>query len=377
MVIFLFILLPLLAVVIDGMAGFLSRNKRYEFGSTRSNDFRVLVPIWGDTRYLTNINALTGYGSQVTLCTTGFESARFYEELRRIADEHGFRVFYDSSSEHDRRDGSRRSTGGTTRDRLIRSVLRRGVSEEFVIPLDADSVPAGRFDALAGEMKRRKLDLASVRIMPANPRASILTRLQTLEYWIAMQIRFVAPWMLSGACHAARTEVLTDIMNRHSLFFQGNDVETGLIADARGYKVGHVAFKVLSDVPSRLLPWLRQRLAWSGGQFRLFIVNIRFARWHPFMWLYGAGVVYILALAFRWQLSIYPLWHILALGIGYLALVLYLYLHRGGGKWWALAMLPYVLFVSFVLVPLGILWYFKMALGAGTAGVIRPAKIRP
>ena len=34
---------------------------------------------------------------------------------------------------------------------------------------------------------------------------------------MAMQIKFVAPWMLSGACDAARTEVLADVMNRHSL----------------------------------------------------------------------------------------------------------------------------------------------------------------
>ena len=49
-----------------------------------------------------------------------------------------------------------------------------------------------------------------------------------------------------------------------------------MIAEARGYRVGHVPFEVLSDVPERPRPWLRQRLAWGGGQFRLFIVNVRF-----------------------------------------------------------------------------------------------------
>jgi hypothetical protein len=50
----------------------------------------------------------------------------------------------------------------------------------------------------------------------------------------------------------------------------------------------------------------------------------------------------------------------------------YLYLHRGRGKWWALAMPFYTLVVSFILTPLGVVWYAKMAIGARNWGVIRP-----
>ena len=371
------LLLPALAIAIDGFAGVYSRDRTYVFGSVRSDDFRLLVPIWGDIRYLTNAGALARYGQRVTLCTTGDETELFYAALERIAQAHGFCVFTDqplragqARRSHRATAAAARSTGGTTRDRLIRHVLA-GVTEPYVIPIDADSVPAQPFDVLAGEVQRRNLDLASVRIVPANPRASVLTRLQALEYRMAMQIKFVAPWMLSGACHAARTEVLADVMNRHSLFFQGNDVETGLIADARGYRVGHVPFEVLSDVPERFRPWLRQRLAWAGGQFRLFIVNIRFVRWHPFMWIYGTGVTY-LALILRWQSFAHSTWRVPAAAAGYLALVLYLYLHRGGGKWWALAMPAYTLVLSFVLTPLGVIWYTKMALAARNWGIIRP-----
>jgi hypothetical protein len=369
------LLLPALGILIDGFAGIHSRDRRYRGPLSTSPDFRLLVPIWGDIRFLTNIDVLAPYAGQVTLCTTGDENQLFYAGLQRIADQHGFSVFVDESQRSRHRIPSKRqarATGGTTRDRLIRNALA-DVTEPVVIPIDADSVPATSFKYLAGELVRRDLDLASVRIVPSNPTESLLTRLQTLEYRIAMQIKYVAPWMLSGACHAARTEVLWDVMSRHSLFFQGNDVETGLIADALSYKVGHIAFDVLSDVPARFRPWLRQRLAWAGGQFRLFIVNLHFARRHPFMWGYGAGVA-CLALILRYQSFTHSTWRVPTAAAGYLALVLYLYLRRGRGKWYALAMPAYTLVLSFILTPLGLIWYAKMAMASRNWGIIRPRR---
>jgi hypothetical protein len=368
------LLLPALAVVIDGLAGIYSRGRKYDFGNVLCYDLRLLVPIWGDIRYLLNVNELARYKSHVTICTTGDESQLFYRALRKIAAEHGFRIFIDEpmrARHAAQKPGAKaRSTGGTTRDRLIRNVLPT-VTERYVIPLDADSIPTGYFEILAGELKRRHLDLASVRIVPANPTESLLTRLQALEYRVSMQIKFIAPWMLSGACHVARTEVLQDVMARHSLFFQGNDVEAGIIGHALGYRVGFIPFDILSDVPARFRPWLRQRLAWAGGQFRLFIVNIRFAQWHLFIWVYGAGVAYI-ALILRWQSFAHSSWRMPAAVLGYLALVLCLYMHRGKGKWWTLVMPFYTLLSSFIITPLGIIWYIKMALTSGNWGVIRP-----
>jgi cellulose synthase/poly-beta-1,6-N-acetylglucosamine synthase-like glycosyltransferase len=375
------LLLPALGIMIDGFAGIRARDCTIRLGNVRSADFRVLVPIWGNIRYLTNIGAIAKYGDRVTLCTTGDEAPQFYADLHRVAAAHGFRVFRDRRVQprHRRILHKARATGGTIRDRLVQQALCE-VRETFVIPLDADTVPGQPLETLAGELLRRKLDLASVAIVPANPGESVLTRMQQLEYRMAMQIKYIAPWMLSGACHAARTDVLRDVMSRHSLFFQGNDVEAGLIAHALGYRVGHIPFDVLSDVPARFRPWLRQRLAWAGGQFRLFIVNIRFARWHPFMWLYGCGVAY-LALALRWESLAHSTWRVPATAAGYLALVLYLYLRRGGGKWWALAMPLYTLVMSFVLTPVGVLWYVKMAVSGGNWGIIRlsstPADAEP
>lgn len=367
--------LPAIAILIDGVAGVRARDFIYTPGNASQSSFRVLVPIWGNVRYLTNVDtALAQYGHRVTLCTTGDESEEFYQALNRIAAQHGFVVFRDIP--RGAKQGKGRSTGGTTRDRLICNVLAAGdIEEPYVVPLDADSVPGGSLAAPVGELVRRGLDVASVRIMPGNRTESILTRLQWLEYRLAMQIKFLCPWMLSGACHIARTQALADVMSRHSLFFQGNDVETGLLAERLGYHVGFIPFCIDTDVPATFMPWLKQRLAWAGGQFRLFIVNIRYVRWHPFMWIYGGGVTYI-ALALRYQSFGHSNWRISATATGYLLLVLFLYARTGAGAWWVLLMPFYVLVQSFIIIPLGAVWYFKMAIPARNAGFITARKTK-
>jgi Glycosyl transferase family group 2 len=367
----LILALPAIAILIDGVAGVRARDIIYIPGEPGKADFRVLVPIWGSVKYLTNITALASY-ENVTLCTTGDEPSEFYAALGRIAAQHGFSVFRD----HPRgaRQAKGRSTGGTTRDRLICNVLASDtIREPYVVPLDADSVPDGDLAVPVGELVRRKLDVASVRIMPANHYESVLTRLQWLEYRLAMQIKFICPWMLSGACHVARTEVLADVMSRHSLFFQANDVEAGLLAERLGYDVGFIPFTVNTDVPAKFRPWLRQRLAWAGGQFRLFIINVRYVFWHPFMWAYGGGITYI-ALVLRYQSFGHSSWRIAAALTGYLLLVLFLYSRKESGALWVLGMPFYMLIQSFVIIPLGSVWYVKMAVQSRNAGFITRSK---
>jgi cellulose synthase/poly-beta-1,6-N-acetylglucosamine synthase-like glycosyltransferase len=109
-------------------------------------------------------------------------------------------------------------------------------------------------------------------------------------------------------------------------------VETGRL----GYRVGFIPATVYTDVPERLRPWLRQRLAWAGGQFRLFVVNFRFAWWHPFLWFYGAEVTWM-ALVLRFQQVFGLNWRIVGAITGYVVLVLFLYPARArrapGGCW--------------------------------------------
>jgi hypothetical protein len=364
------LILPLIALMIDGTAGVLVRNKKYQFSSVPVEDFEVLVPIWGKVAYLENVEYLRQYGQRVTLCTTGDETEIFYHDLYALAREHGFRVFEDDPIRPDRRSPTQkqRATSGTIRDRLIRNALR-GVRTPYVVPLDADTTTTVPLGIAVGELVARKLDVASIRLVLANPRASLLTRLQQFEYRLSMQFRFVAPWMISGACHLARTEVLRDVMNRHSLFFQGNDVELGLIAYARHYRIGHIPFEVVTAVPSSMRGWLRQRLAWAGGEFRLFIINIRFIGQHPFFWAYGT-VIAILMFPLRWWFLGHPGWPLLVIAGMYILLIMYT--HWKSKNSWILLLPVYTLFSSLVLTPLGIVWYFYMVAKDGTFGVIRP-----
>jgi len=365
------VLLPLLTFAIDAVASARAKNRWYEFGDEGHDDFTVLVPIYGNIRYLENVEFLSQYGSRVVLCTTGGETSEFMRALQNLQAQYGFKVFTAQWSVS--QNPKRRATSGTIRDRLIRDVLNTDIGTEYVIPLDADSTADQSLSVAVGELVRRNGDIASVRLVPRSGR-KLLVKLQQLEYRVSMNFRFIMPWLLSGACHIARTDVLRDVMNRHSMFFQGNDVEVGLIATRRDYRVVHIPFWIHTTVPDTFKGWFRQRLAWAGGEFRLFIMNIRYAAFHPVFWFYGAAVT-ILAFPLRW-LAIGSLsWALLTAFVLYVALVLVV--HRKAGSGWVLLMPFYVLFSSVIMTPLGVVWYFWMAIKDRTLGMIRPNRKKP
>ena len=330
-------------------------------------DFEILVPIYGSLDYLENVSYLKPYGSRVVLCTTNAESEDFYRGIRALMDEHGFRCFVGSIVRQASQ--GKRATGGTVRDRLVRDALAE-VTAPYVVCVDADTTTARPLDELVGEVEFKGLDLASIRLVPSNP-VTLLARMQVHEYRIAMDLRQILPWLVSGACHVAATPALREVMGRHSLFFQGNDVETGLLAEALGYRVGHVPFDVSTSVPERFVPWWRQRLAWAGGGVRLFVANPQFMLRHPFVWTYG--LIFGLAMfPLRWA-SVGPA------GPGLLVVIaLYVLLCFGlyRGRWdVALFTMPlFSLVTSLVLVPLGLFWYVKMAWADKNPGFIRPSR---
>ena len=220
-----FFFLPVAWMLIDSIGGLRAKHSAaVNVGSYIEEDFAVLVPIYGNIAYLENIHYLAGYGSRVVLCTTTHESDEFNTGLQEIAAAHGFRTFHTDAA----RTGTpgQRATGGTIRDTVIRDVLPH-LTEHYVVCIDADTTSVEPLQRLVGAMRARGLDVASVRLVPSNGKRSILTRLQSYEYRLAMRLRIIAPWLVSGACHAGRTSVVREIMARHSLFFQGNDVELG------------------------------------------------------------------------------------------------------------------------------------------------------
>ncbi|MFI2641696.1 glycosyltransferase family 2 protein [Streptomyces sp. NPDC018610] len=371
------LVVPLLFTLVD-MAGSLrahSARRTYD-PPTTEEDFEVLVPIYGNVRYLENVPYLRDYGRRVLLCTTTSETPEFDAQLETIAAANGFRIFRGEVPRPSEGRSGKRQTGGTIRDRVVRDALET-VRAPWVVCIDADTITTRPLGELVGALAARRLDLASIRLVPSNTE-KVLGRIQVHEYRLAMQLRRVVPWLVSGACHAARTEVHRQVMRRHSLFFQGNDVELGILADSLGYRVGHVPFEVPTTVPDRVKPWLRQRLAWAGGEVRLFIVNARLARRHPLMWAYGAAA-FLLA-PVRWitavdlardlpcTLSILVLAVVTFL---YLALAFYVHWQKRDATLWLMPL--YGALSSLVITPLGLLWYIKMGASDHNWGIIRLA----
>jgi hypothetical protein len=235
------------------------------------------------------------------------------------------------------------------------------------VTLDGDSTTERDISYLVGELEFRNLDIASVRIVPNNGSETILTRLQKFEYRTAMNFRYHCPWLISGACHTAKTSALRDIMNRHSLFFQGNDVEIGLLSQILGYKIGHIPFVVLTSIPTNIIDWSRQRIAWAGGEFRIFIINFKFISSHPYYWIYGAFIT-ICMFPLRW-IALFTRTTELYIILG-IYTVLILYLHWENRNRWLILMPIYTLFNSLIVVPLGIIWYFYIAHRDKNYGII-------
>lgn len=368
------LILPVLAVSVDAIgAARSSRFRNVPPGPlVKEASFEVLVPIYGDIKYLTNLNFLQQYGRQVILCTTSGETEDFQVSLRKIAGVYGFRIFFSDYIAPVA--NGRRRVGGTIRDRVIRDALVSVVAAEYVVCLDADTSSTRSLAGVVDELSLRGADVASVVLVPQE-RGPALVQLQRHEYRLAMRLRLIMPWLLSGACHVGRAAAMRKIMEAHSLFFQGNDVETGVIGERLGYRMTHIPFLVDTEVPVTWSAWWRQRLAWAGGEFRLYIVNIRFGIWHPFFWTYGAVVLFAFFL-FRWAALLYPNWSLVAAAVLYFGMVYSIHWkHRNR---WLLVLPFYTLVSSLVILPLGIAWYFAMAIPERNYGIIRfrPRKFR-
>ncbi|GII99968.1 cellulose synthase/poly-beta-1,6-N-acetylglucosamine synthase-like glycosyltransferase [Sediminihabitans luteus] len=330
----------------------------------RFEDFDVLVPIYGNVRYLENVEYLTQYGRRVILCTTSGESDEFYGALDDLGRRFGFRTH---RADYVPPPSTKRNTGGTIRDRVVRSALQHEVRASYVVCIDADTTTPRPLGDLVGIMHAKGTEIASVRLV-TQPGLNWLVALQRYEYRLAMRLRLLLPWMLSGACHAGTAEALRAVMRRHSLFFQGNDIEVGLLANGYGFRVAHIPFEVLTIVPDTFKPWWRQRVAWAGGEFRLFIANIRFILKYPLLWIYGSVVVIALIAVRIYSVAGSSLGLLAVIGL-YFA-VTYAVHWRYRDRW--LVIVPiYRLFYTLVIVPIGVWKYFQMSVPERNYGVIR------
>lgn len=249
-----------------------------DLGSKRSADFTILVPVYGSPSYFKNREFLEQYKDN-TLLALGMSN----EEMRSFADEmeqDGWRVW---------RIESERSYSVV---KMLRSAAEQ-VSTGYVIRLDADTTTNEDLFRVVADVERAGADLCSVRVHVENT-DSLVEAMQALEYRMAMLGRRIRPWLTSGACMVAQTSSFRKILDNHSTYFPGEDVEIGRTAKHFRMRVMHHPAEVLTVAPDSWRALVRQRRLWWSGSFRHSIVNLDHNARFPLWSLYTAGTIWVL-----------------------------------------------------------------------------------
>jgi hypothetical protein len=355
-----------------------------------NEDFTILIPIFGNMKYLRNIEFLEPYAKHVILCTTTRESAEFNRDIERISKKYGFRIFRSEVALATKRHkpnpwklfsntlvGNRKEEStedailsGEARDEIIRDSFA-AVDTKYCIFIDGDTTAEENLNKLAGLIEEKGFDIASVRVL-ASKTDTIMEKLQDVEYKLAMDARRIYPWLTSGAAMIAKTEVIRDIMSHHSLFFSGGDIEIGKLASILNYKVGHLTFEFYTDVPDTFKAWFKQRMAWFGGGFRHAVVNMHQFTWRrPLFFLYTTFLVYLLTPLRLYEAITHPLVIPVVIVIYWILIFAF---HIRSVRWFYALFPFYSLIQIMVLVPLGFYTYLKMVAHSKNWGII---KLRP
>jgi cellulose synthase/poly-beta-1,6-N-acetylglucosamine synthase-like glycosyltransferase len=241
-----------------------------------SDDYTIVVPLFGEPSYFRNRAQLTPYKGNVLLAVDvrGSRMRRFADELAA----EGWRIC---------RCRPRRPSPPS----LLLHALRE-VTTEYVIRLDGDSWPVGDPGRAIAGAARARSDLCSVTVLPSRT-ITAAEHLQSVEYACAMRGRRLRPWMTSGACIVGRAKVLETVLRRHSGWFAGEDIETGILSRHMRMRIHHLDLKVLTEVPVTLRGVFAQRRSWWAGSFRLAWINFDWALHAPVTLAYTAGLVWL------------------------------------------------------------------------------------
>jgi cellulose synthase/poly-beta-1,6-N-acetylglucosamine synthase-like glycosyltransferase len=319
-------------------------------GDEVDDDYTFIVPIFGDPRYFRNGEYLAQYRDRA-LIAVNIDSPKmeaFVGELRA----QGWRVH------------AARLTGRVSCPEIVFDALPH-VTTTYAIRIDGDTMSIDDPGRAVAAVRAAGADLCSVKVAALHPRA-LIERLQAVEYDMSMLGRHNRSWMTSGACMIARTAALYSILGSHSLWFPGEDIETGVIAKHYRLSVRHVDIRFYTQVPETFASWFRQRRMWWSGSFRMAFVNADQTLRFPLTFVYTACIVWLLWIA---------KWHELA-DAGHIAAILpfILLLYTGVcflSNWsvrsrWMVIYPYYALFQALVLPPLGAAYYFWLWYLRGT-----------
>lgn len=331
-----------------------------------STDFALLVPIFNDIKYLTRIEFLKRYGSRVILCTTTAESPEFMQSLNELSLNYNFRIFTCDVGTVSKNPWAIFNKTLLAHDAVLKTTVSL-LKEKYVIFIDGDTYVDGQLELLAGAMEQHEFDIASVKVLPTK-RETVIEHLQGVEYDIAMQARLIYPWLTSGAGMIAKRDVMISIMQNHSLFFNGGDVEIGRLSEMMGYRVGHIPMIFYTDIPSTFKGWVKQRFSWMCGMFRHSIINLDHNLKHPFHFIYYTFIIYFLIPFKIFEIISKPL--MIPVIIGIYMIITYIANWKVRSKWMLLFPL-YALFQILVIIWFGMFRYFRTVIRSKNIGKIR------
>jgi Glycosyltransferase like family 2 len=225
-------------------------------GREKSQDFTIVVPVFGHPRYF-EAERLLRYRHKILVAMEISSSAMvaFADELEA----QGWAV-------------ERLIVADPNPAALVAAALP-AVGTTYTFRLDSDTDIGDDAAAAVAAADVAGADLCSIKCAVGN-RRNVVTKLQALEYRMAMLSRHFRPWLTSGACFLARTDALRQIMARHSMWTPGEDIETGRTALALRMRIRHLDMVVYTDAPETWGALFRQRRLWWAGTFRHWWVNI-------------------------------------------------------------------------------------------------------
>jgi hypothetical protein len=322
-----------------------------------SDDFTIIVPVFGHPRYFAGRAQLAEYQANVLVAleVTPPIMGGFADELEA----EGWRV-------------GRYVLGANPNPATLVGAGLVDVSTTIALRLDADTKIVGDLRLGVGSVLASGADLCSVKCEVAN-RHNLVTKMQHLEYRIAMLGRHTRPWLTSGACFVGRTNALRAIFSRHSLWTPGEDIETGVVAKALKMKVLHCDdFVVSTDAPESWTGLFKQRRLWWAGNFRHWTMNIDKNLVHrPVMTVYASAGI---ATSVYWKWWGMIDWRelpftLLAVWMFYVALTTVANFQVRSRF---MLLLPfYSLAQGLLMLPVGAVYYFRLAWRHRCAGRYR------
>jgi hypothetical protein len=313
-------------------------------GRETSQDFTIVVPVFGHPRYFEG-ERLRRYRHKVLIATeiSAPTMAEFADELE--AD--GWHV-------------ERLEMPEPNPAALIAGALP-AVATKYVFRLDSDTVIGDDVGPAVAAADMAGADLCSIKCAVDN-RTNVVTKLQALEYRMAMLCRHFRPWLTSGACFLARTDALREIMARHSAWTPGEDIETGRTALALRMRIRHLDMVVHTDAPDSWSALVRQRRLWWAGTFRHWWINVDRNLLHlPVLTSYYLVAIWA-SLYFKWWTMLSPAAVVSSLPVVYVA---YLFVTVTSNLQvlspWMIFFPFYALAQVLVMPPLGALKYIELA----------------